>query len=77
MRCNSNIHVLCFCLQVIDIVEIQHIQQLGMLRELNLLRNPIQELPYYRLAILFHIPRLCLLDRHKVEVEEKVSALFF
>ncbi|XP_025108010.1 leucine-rich repeat and guanylate kinase domain-containing protein-like [Pomacea canaliculata] len=60
--------------EVIDIVEIQHIQQLGMLRELNLLRNPIQELPYYRLAILFHIPRLCLLDRHKVEVEEKVSA---
>nr|KAG5697456.1 hypothetical protein BaRGS_029347 [Batillaria attramentaria] len=45
-----------------------------MLRELNLLRNPIQELPDYRLAILFRIPSLTQLDRHRVEVEEKVSA---
>ena len=60
------------CLQVIDVSEISHIQKLRMLRQLNLLRNPIQELPDYRLAILFRIPSLTELDRHKVEVEEKV-----
>ena len=43
-----------------------------MLRQLNLLRNPIQELPDYRLSILFRLQRLTELDRHKVEVEEKV-----
>ena len=43
-----------------------------MLRQLNLLRNPIQELPDYRLSILFQIQRLTELDRHKVEVDEKV-----
>ncbi|XP_076447535.1 leucine-rich repeat and guanylate kinase domain-containing protein-like [Babylonia areolata] len=60
--------------EVIDVSEISHIQRLRMLRQLNLLRNPIQELPDYRLAILFRIPSLTELDRHKVEVEEKVSA---
>lgn len=60
--------------EVIDVAEIEHIQLLRMLRELNLLRNPIQELPDYRLAILFRLPSLTQLDRHRVEVEEKVSA---
>ncbi|KAH3819250.1 hypothetical protein DPMN_120984 [Dreissena polymorpha] len=54
-------------------MEIQYIRELPMLRELNLLRNPIQELPDYRLSILFQIQRLTELDRHKVEVEEKVG----
>ncbi|XP_052213909.1 leucine-rich repeat and guanylate kinase domain-containing protein-like [Dreissena polymorpha] len=61
--------------EVIDIMEIQYIRELPMLRELNLLRNPIQELPDYRLSILFQIQRLTELDRHKVEVEEKVAAV--
>ena len=47
-----------------------------MLRQLNLLRNPIQELPDYRLSILFQIQRLTELDRHKVEVDEKVVYSF-
>jgi len=57
---------------VIDIAEIKYIKELPMLRQLNLLRNPIQELPDYRLSILYQIQRLTELDRHKVEVEEKV-----
>ena len=57
---------------MIDVSEISYIQTLHMLRDLNLLRNPIQELPDCRLAILFRIPSLTQLDRHKVEVEEKV-----
>lgn len=44
-----------------------------MLRNLNMLRNPLQELPDYRLSILFRIQRLVELDRRKVEVDEKVS----
>ena len=61
------------CLQIIDITEIKYIKDLDMLSELNLLRNPIQELPDYRLSILYRIQRLIELDRRKVEVEEKVS----
>ena len=53
-------------------VEIRHIRELRMLRRLNLKRNPIQELPDYRLSILFRVSCLTELDRHKVEAEEKV-----
>ncbi|KAL3852031.1 hypothetical protein ACJMK2_015742 [Sinanodonta woodiana] len=60
--------------EVIDISEIKYIRDLSMLWQLNLLRNPIQELPDYRLNVLFRIQRLTSLDRHKVEVEEKVAA---
>ena len=60
--------------QVIDISEIKFIKDLGMLRDLNLLRNPIQQLPDYRLLILFRIPKLKDLDRKKVDVKEKVSS---
>ncbi|XP_074644110.1 leucine-rich repeat and guanylate kinase domain-containing protein-like isoform X2 [Tubulanus polymorphus] len=61
--------------EVIDIAEIQYVQDLPMLRNLNLLRNPIQELPDYRLAILFRVQKLTELDRHRVDVEEKVAAV--
>lgn len=63
-------------LQVIDLFEIKFIQGLRMLRELNLLRNPIQELPDYRLAILYRIPILTQLDLHRVDVEEKANTWF-
>ncbi|KAK3102808.1 hypothetical protein FSP39_014068 [Pinctada imbricata] len=61
--------------EVIDISEIKYIRDLTMLRELNLLRNPIQELPDYRLSILFRMQSLTQLDRHRVDAEEKVAAL--
>ena len=69
---SPNMNKMC-CLQIIDITEIKYIKDLDMLSELNLLRNPIQELPDYRLSILYRIQRLIELDRRKVEVEEKVS----
>lgn len=59
--------------QVIDISEMKYIKESQMLRQVNLLRNPIQELPDYRLPILFRMPSLTELDRHRVKVEEKVS----
>ncbi|XP_033744954.1 leucine-rich repeat and guanylate kinase domain-containing protein-like [Pecten maximus] len=61
--------------EVIDISEVKYIQDLEMLRVLNLLRNPIQELPDYRLSILYRMQRLNELDRHRVEAEEKVASV--
>ncbi|GFR95894.1 leucine-rich repeat and guanylate kinase domain-containing protein [Elysia marginata] len=61
--------------KVIDIVEINHIKEAKHLRDLNLLRNPIQELPDYRLSILFRIRRLTSLDRRLVKENEKVAAV--
>ncbi|XP_072026808.1 uncharacterized protein [Amphiura filiformis] len=55
--------------------EIQHIQDLSILRQLNLLRNPIQGMPDYRLSILYRIPQLSELDRHKAESEQKVASV--
>ncbi|XP_013413675.1 leucine-rich repeat and guanylate kinase domain-containing protein [Lingula anatina] len=60
--------------EIIDINEIQYVRQLPMLRQFDLRRNPIQELPNYRLSILYQLQRLTELDRHKVEPEEKVAA---
>lgn len=58
---------------MIDIAEVKFIKDLHMLRDLNLLRNPIQQLPDYRLLILYRIPKLKDLDRKKVDVKEKVE----
>lgn len=57
---------------MIDITEIKFVKDLNMLRDLNLSRNPINELPDYRLLILFRIPKLKELDRRKIDVKEKV-----
>ncbi len=62
-----------YSLQVEAMSEIQYIQELTILRQLNLLRNPIQGVPDYRLSILFRIPHLSELDRHKAEAEQKVG----
>lgn len=59
-------------LQVIDIAEVRYIRELDLLRNLNLLGNPIQGMPDYRLSLLFRIQSLTELDRSKVSVEEKV-----
>lgn len=75
--CRTSLNQIQFCLpQVIDIAEIKFVKDLSMLRELNLLRNPIQQLPDYRLLILYRIPKLKDLDRKKVDVKEKVRFTF-
>ncbi|KAL9960961.1 hypothetical protein ACROYT_G034471 [Oculina patagonica] len=61
--------------QIIDIAEVRYIRELGLLRNLNLLGNPIQGMPDYRLSLLFRIQSLTELDRSKVSVEEKVAAI--
>ena len=59
--------------EVIDLSEVEFVKDLPLLQSLNLLRNPIQELPDYRLSVLYHIQKLAELDRHKVDVDEKVD----
>ncbi|KAI8508213.1 hypothetical protein Bbelb_144530 [Branchiostoma belcheri] len=61
--------------EVSNIVEVQFLVDLRLLTDLNLMRNPIQGLPDYRLSILFKLQQLSTLDRKRAEVEEKVQAI--
>ncbi|XP_019619475.1 PREDICTED: leucine-rich repeat and guanylate kinase domain-containing protein-like [Branchiostoma belcheri] len=61
--------------EVSNIVEVQYLVDLRLLTDLNLMRNPIQGLPDYRLSILFKLQQLSTLDRKRAEVEEKVQAI--
>uniref|UniRef100_A0A3P8S6A1 Leucine rich repeats and guanylate kinase domain containing n=1 Tax=Amphiprion percula TaxID=161767 RepID=A0A3P8S6A1_AMPPE len=58
-----------------EIQECKHIHNLLLLRDLNLLRNPVQEQPDYRLAVVFLLQHLTMLDQKKVTAEEKVSSV--
>ncbi|XP_054862265.1 leucine-rich repeat and guanylate kinase domain-containing protein isoform X3 [Amphiprion ocellaris] len=58
-----------------EIQECKHIHNLLLLRDLNLLRNPVQEQPDYRLAVIFLLQHLTMLDQKKVTAEEKVSSV--
>ncbi|CAJ1054851.1 leucine-rich repeat and guanylate kinase domain-containing protein isoform X2 [Xyrichtys novacula] len=58
-----------------QIQECKHIHDLFLLRELNLLGNPVLEQQDYRLAVVFLLQHLTLLDQEKVTVEEKVSSV--
>uniref|UniRef100_UPI0037E8C090 leucine-rich repeat and guanylate kinase domain-containing protein n=1 Tax=Semicossyphus pulcher TaxID=241346 RepID=UPI0037E8C090 len=60
---------------VSEIQECKHIHDLFLLRELNLLGNPVQEQPDYRLAVVFLLQHLTMLDQEKVTAEEKVSSV--
>ncbi|XP_051746728.1 leucine-rich repeat and guanylate kinase domain-containing protein isoform X2 [Ctenopharyngodon idella] len=58
-----------------EIKEAAHLHDLILLREMNLLRNPVQNQDDYRLAVIFLLQHLILLDQHTVTAEEKVSAV--
>ncbi|XP_048875315.1 leucine-rich repeat and guanylate kinase domain-containing protein [Brienomyrus brachyistius] len=58
-----------------EIKEACHLHDLPLLRVLNLQENPVQDQPYYRLAVTFLLQRLTTLDQKEVTVEEKVSAM--
>lgn len=55
-------------------VEIQHLVDLNLLRDLNLHNNPVREVEDYRLAVIFKIPKLTMLDRRKIDPTDKVNA---
>ncbi|KAI9533606.1 hypothetical protein NQZ68_021141 [Dissostichus eleginoides] len=58
-----------------EIQECKHIHDIFLLRDLNLLGNPVQDQPDYRLAVIFLLQHLTVLDQEKVTVEEKVSSV--
>ncbi|KAJ8007240.1 hypothetical protein DPEC_G00115490 [Dallia pectoralis] len=61
--------------QISEIKDSSYIQELFLLRELNLLRNPIEGQPDYRLAVIFLLQHLTILDEVNISAEEKVSAI--
>ncbi|XP_030576087.1 leucine-rich repeat and guanylate kinase domain-containing protein isoform X2 [Archocentrus centrarchus] len=58
-----------------EIQECKHVHDLLLLRDLNLLGNPVQEQPDYKLAVIFLLQHLTVLDQEKVTAEEKVSSV--
>ncbi|RLV63710.1 hypothetical protein DV515_00017992, partial [Chloebia gouldiae] len=61
--------------QVAEVSELKWIQDLPLLRDLNLLKNPLQEKDGYWLSAIFMLLQVTELDLKKVSVEEKVAAL--
>ncbi|KAM4874370.1 leucine-rich repeat and guanylate kinase domain-containing protein [Thomomys bottae] len=61
--------------KVAQLSEIEYIENLPILRILNLLRNPIQDKTDYWLFVIFMLLQLTELDQKKIEVEEKVAAV--
>ncbi|XP_072310922.1 leucine-rich repeat and guanylate kinase domain-containing protein [Eucyclogobius newberryi] len=75
----QNLHALCLLNleknKINEINEIKHICNLLLLRDLNLLENPVREQPDYRLSVVFLLQHLAVLDQESVSAEEKVSAV--
>ncbi|NXK38491.1 LRGUK protein, partial [Piprites chloris] len=61
--------------QVAELSELKWIEDLPLLRVLNLLKNPLQEQADYRLSAIFTLLPLTELDLKKISVEEKVAAV--
>ncbi|XP_057179418.1 leucine-rich repeat and guanylate kinase domain-containing protein isoform X1 [Triplophysa rosa] len=58
-----------------EINEASHLHDLKLLRDLNLLKNPVQDQDDYRLAVIFLLQHITLLDQQTVTAEEKVSSV--
>ena len=56
-------------------IEIEHLVNLNLLRDFNLNNNPAKEIEDYRLAVIFKLPKLTMLDRRRVDPLEKVNAV--
>ncbi|NXM75257.1 LRGUK protein, partial [Serilophus lunatus] len=61
--------------QISELQELHWIQDLPLLRVLNLLKNPLQEQTDYWLWAVFTLLQVTDLDLQKVSVEEKVAAV--
>nr|XP_019606522.1 PREDICTED: leucine-rich repeat and guanylate kinase domain-containing protein isoform X1 [Rhinolophus sinicus] len=61
--------------EISELGEIEYLENLRLLRVLNLLRNPVQEKSEYWLFVIFMLPQLTELDQKKIKVEEKVAAV--
>ncbi|XP_009955931.1 PREDICTED: leucine-rich repeat and guanylate kinase domain-containing protein [Leptosomus discolor] len=61
--------------QIAELRELECIEDLPLLRVLNLLKNPVQEQTDYWLLTIFMLLQLTELDLKKISVEEKVAAV--
>ncbi|XP_074880692.1 leucine-rich repeat and guanylate kinase domain-containing protein isoform X2 [Buteo buteo] len=61
--------------QIAELRELEYIEDLPLLRVLNLLKNPVQEQRDYWLLVIFMVLQLTELDLKKISVEEKVAAV--
>ncbi|KAK1212340.1 LRGUK protein, partial [Pygoscelis papua] len=61
--------------QIAELRELECIEDLPLLRVLNLLKNPVQEQTDYWLLVIFTLLQLTELDLKKISVEEKVAAV--
>ena len=61
-------------LKINNLSEIDHLVKLNLLRDLNFHHNPIVELEDYCLSVIFKIPKLVMLDRKKVDPNDKVNS---
>ena len=60
-------------LQIASVDETQYLRELSYLTELDLGENPVQEVLDYRLALIFRLQRLLILDAGGIGAEEKVT----
>ncbi|XP_061323949.1 leucine-rich repeat and guanylate kinase domain-containing protein isoform X4 [Pezoporus flaviventris] len=61
--------------QIAELSELKHLEDLPLLRVLNLLKNPVQEQADYWLSVIFMLLKLTELDLKKISVKEKVAAV--
>ncbi|NWR95025.1 LRGUK protein, partial [Furnarius figulus] len=61
--------------QIAELQELHWIEDLPLLRDLNLLKNPLQEQTDYWLSAIFMLLQLTELDLQKITVEQKVAAV--
>lgn len=54
--------------------EIEYLAGLNLLRDLNLISNPIREIEDYYSAVVFKLPKLVFLDKKKIDLNDKVNA---
>ncbi|KAM4712365.1 leucine-rich repeat and guanylate kinase domain-containing protein [Anableps anableps] len=75
----KNLHFLCSINlkrnQILEIQDLKEIIGLPLLTDLNLLENPVQEQPDYRLRVIFLHQYITMLDQETVTVKEKVSSV--
>ncbi|OAF65074.1 hypothetical protein A3Q56_07212 [Intoshia linei] len=59
--------------KIVDIYEIEYLKYCFNLRNLNLLRNSIQEIPNYRNIIIYQLNFLHILDKETISIYEKIK----
>jgi U2 small nuclear ribonucleoprotein A' len=56
---------------------LQSLKPLSNLKHLDLYDNPVAQEPNYKLRVLYALPTLEILDRHKISHQERKEAVKF